>query len=1343
MPKNKNIEEIYQKKTPIEHILIRPDTYIGSTSLDLQQMWVWDEETHRIIRKNISFCPGLYKIFDEILVNAADNKQRDPNMTTIKIDIDQVANSITIYNDGRGIPIVIHKEENIYVPTLIFGHLLTSSNFDDTEKKVTGGRNGFGAKLCNIFSHKFTLETASREQKKRFTQIWEKNMGSSADPQIVDYKGSDYTRVSFFPDLRRFNMNNLDNDFVSLLKRRAYDLAGTTPGVKVYLNGELLTINSFEKYAALYNRCDTNQQEETPSLYSHVNDRWEVLVLPSDGSFQHVSFVNSIATTKGGAHVNHVCNKIITRLIEDAQKKIKGKDNQLRPQQVRQHIWLFINCKIENPCFDSQTKENMTLQEKEFGSSCTFSEKFLKKVSDLVTETIVSWYNLKVQNELNKKGSSVKRSKLRGMAKLDDANDAGTSKSRECTLILTEGDSAKSLAVAGVAVVGRDKYGVFPLKGKVLNIRETAMSNVLKNKEIESLVKIIGLDFKKKYDDDSTISTLRYGKIMFMTDQDYDGSHIKGLLINFFHYLWPNLVKHNFLEQFITPIVKVRKNDKVKAFYSIPEYEEWKTATPDFKTWQIKYYKGLGTSTSVEAREYFEDLVRHRIKFKYSGSPCDDAIVLAFSKSKADSRKRWLDNYQAEQSRRQEFGLPQVYLYQKDTVFVTYSDFVNKELVLFSHADNIRSIPSVIDGLKPGQRKVIYSCFRKNITKEIKVFQLAGVISSEAAYHHGEQSLVSTIINLAQDFVGTNNINLLLPEGQFGTRIKGGKDASAARYISTALNSITRCIFLKEDDTLLNYLYEDNQMIEPEWYCPIIPMILVNGADGIGTGYATKVPNYNPREIIENLKRLIRKDDPLPMLPWFKSFTGEILEVSPERSVVSGRAYHAGKDTMVITELPIRVWTQSYKESVLEPLMKGSENSDSYALVDYKDYTDESTINYLLKFRPDYLENKDDAFICNLLKLQTTILTNQMVLFDPSGTLHRYASALDILKEFYCIRLQKYIHRKEYMESFLYAEFLKLSIQERFIQEKISNKIVIENKKKKEMMEILVKNDYPSDPVKAFYKKEAARKPILEQQLQKQDTEEGTDEDLDYDYLLGMPLWSLTYERQQKLKETRMKKEEELNALKKLTPEMLWLNDLEKLLQNLDKMDEADIKKSIKSRKKTNTKKIKTPVRTRQVNCTKYVEGKKPTSSNKHLENGSEIGQDGEDIGEVNGDAVCKNLFTEKSKENGQAEPKKKAIRKAPTKKEPLAKPTTSDFDIKPKKRTLGPKSVGDKKEKKPKKVQSSEKASIEIEASLPPPRKLEGRKSKAQPKKYVVDSDVETEQDSEKSDVFVISDDN
>lgn len=179
-----SIEKMYQKKSQLEHILLRPDTYIGSVEHVSETMWVYNEEKNRMIQRQVTYVPGLYKIFDEILVNAADNKQRDKSMSTIKIDIDAEKNSISIWNNGQGIPVTIHKEHKMYVPEMIFGHLLTSSNYNDEEKKVTGGRNGYGAKLCNIFSTNFMVETATREYKKSFKQIWANNMSKTTPPKV-------------------------------------------------------------------------------------------------------------------------------------------------------------------------------------------------------------------------------------------------------------------------------------------------------------------------------------------------------------------------------------------------------------------------------------------------------------------------------------------------------------------------------------------------------------------------------------------------------------------------------------------------------------------------------------------------------------------------------------------------------------------------------------------------------------------------------------------------------------------------------------------------------------------------------------------------------------------------------------------------------------------------------------------------------------------------------------------------------------------------------------------------------------------------------------------------------
>ncbi|CAG5118293.1 unnamed protein product, partial [Candidula unifasciata] len=951
--KRMSVERIYQKKTQLEHILLRPDTYIGSVETVTQSMWVMDIEANQMVQKDITFVPGLYKIFDEIMVNAADNKQRDAKMDCIKIEIDPESNKIKVWNNGKGIPVVMHKTEKMFVPTMIFGHLLTSSNYDDTEMKVTGGRNGYGAKLCNIFSKKFIVETSSNEYKKAFKQTWSDNMSKTKEPTITDSKESDFTSVTFYPDLEKFKMDKLNDDVVALFTRRAYDIAASSKGVKVFLNGKRVPVKGFRDYIDLYLK-DKTDDAGAPLKIVHevINERWEVAVAQSDKGFQQVSFVNSIATTKGGRHVDYVADQCVTKLIDVVRRKNKGGVN-IKPFQVKNHLWVFVNCLIENPTFDSQTKENMTKQAKGFGSKCVLSEKFIQQVNKCgIVESILSWMKFKAQAQLNQKCHSSKHSKLKGIPKLDDANDAGTKNSQSCTLILTEGDSAKSLAMAGVSVIGRDRYGVFPLKGKMLNVREATHKQIMDNAEVNNIIKILGLHFKENYDDPEKLRQLRYGKLMIMTDQDQDGSHIKGLLVNFIHHFWPSLLRHNFVEEFITPIVKVSKAKTERSFYSLPEFEEWKRATDNWHTYKIKYYKGLGTSTAKEAKEYFSDMQRHRIPFHYAGGEDDSAIVLAFSKKKCEERKEWLTNHMLEKKRRLELGLPELYLYGKETRSISFSDFVNRELILFSNADLVRSIPSLMDGLKPGQRKVIFTCLKRNlVNKELKVAQLAGSVAEQSAYHHGENSLMSTIIGLAQNYVGSNNLNLLQPLGQFGTRFHGGKDAASPRYIFTMLSPLARHIMNANDDALLTHLYDDNQKIEPEWYCPTIPMVLVNGAEGIGTGWSTKIPNYDVREIVANIHRMLDGLDPLPMLPSFKGFKGVIEDVGTGdgRYAVHGEIAVINETTLEITELPVRTWTQTYKEDVLEVMLHGTEKQPPI-ITDYKEYNTESSVKFVVLF---------------------------------------------------------------------------------------------------------------------------------------------------------------------------------------------------------------------------------------------------------------------------------------------------------------------------------------------------------------------------------------------------------
>merc|ERR1719327_1255280 len=540
---------------------------------------------------------------------------------------------------------------------------------------------------------------------------------------------------------------------------------------------------------------------ETQKVQEKNGERWEIVCALSSDGFQQVSFVNSINTLKGGTHVDHVTSQIVEQVMEKANKKNKG-GMQIKSHHVKQHLSIFVNCQIENPAFSSQTKEVLTTKVAKFGSKCEISDNFISKMLKIgVVEAVLSFAKLKEQMDLQKNLSGAKAAKSQrvNIPKLEDANFAGTKRSEEATLILTEGDSAKALAVAGLSVIGRDKFGVFPLRGKVLNVRDATFAQMMANNEIQSIMKILGLDLNREYDEER--KGLRYGSIMIMTDQDHDGSHIKGLLINLIHAWWPSLAKlPGFVKEFFTPIVKATKkgscSNKPISFYTLPEYESWKSETNNGEGYNIKYYKGLGTSTQKEAKEYFSAIEHHTIDFRHDDQEDDEAIDLAFNKKRADNRKEWINGY--------EEGT----FVDHTAKELRYKDFVDKELILFSIASVERAIPSMVDGFKTGQRKVMFSCFKRKLKNDAKVAQLAGYVAEHAAYHHGEGALNETIVGMAQDFPGSNNVHLLYPSGQFGTRLQGGKDAASTRYIYTRLMPATRLIFHEHDDSVLDFLKE-------------------------------------------------------------------------------------------------------------------------------------------------------------------------------------------------------------------------------------------------------------------------------------------------------------------------------------------------------------------------------------------------------------------------------------------------------------------------------------------------------------------------------------------------------
>ena len=1005
--------ESVQKLTHIEHILKRPDSYVGPVELGSEPYWILNGD--KFEKKNLKYSPALLKIFDEILVNAIDRNSMYPkNVTAISVSIDKDTGSVTIENNGPlgGIGVRMHEKEGLWNPELTFGHLLTSTNYDDSKKRIVGGRNGYGAKLTNIYSSDFSIVIKDHESKQTYSQQWSNNMTTCEKPKIKKHSGATSSvSITFVPDWKRFGMSTMDDTIYKIFQKRVWDAnICTSSNCKVKFNGDVLPKQNFDAYAKMH--------EGVENVCMVSSDRWSVCIGPSENGMEQVSFVNGICTTKGGTHVDYVASHVAAGIIEDMAKKIK-----LKPQQVKNTFTIFVKATLENPTFSSQVKSECTLKAQDFGSKFEPPKNFVKNVLKTgIADELTALSKFKEMKEL-KKSDGARKSKITGIPKLDDANKAGTAQSGKCTLIVTEGDSAKTLAVAGLSVVGRDYYGVFPLRGKCKNVRDSSVAQLTSNQEFNDLKKILGLQQGKEYKD---VSELRYGRLMIMTDADNDGSHIKGLILNMIHYFWPSLLKMNFVVSMVTPIIKATKGSETRSFYTDSAFRTW---YGDGKAgWKIKYYKGLGTSTSAEAREYFKKIQDLTVKFDMDVMT-DDSIVLAFDKKKADARKSWLLENTAKDADQLEISYGNVR--QLDI-----SDFVHKDLVNFSLADLKRSIAHVADGLKPSQRKVLYSCFQKNLKDEMKVAQLAAYVAEKSAYHHGEVSLAETIVKLANDYTGSNNINLLEPCGQFGTRLMGGKDASQTRYIFTKLTKEARKLFDPKDDAILNYLDDDGRSIEPDFYMPTLPMVLVNGTEGIGTGFSCYVPPFNPEDIKGNIERMLGGEEPVEMKPWFRGFKGKVFKDDAGLWITEGIWRDTGS-RLKVTELPPGRWTQDYKE-YLDTLVEKKLITS---------YTNNSTTEDV-DFEIFGYAGKD---LMKDLKMRKTFHTTNMHLFHPTRGIHRYATPEEILKDFVELRLEHYKKRKAHLIDVLQKRAEMCGHKSKFVSMVIEGKLVVFKRKKADL----------------------------------------------------------------------------------------------------------------------------------------------------------------------------------------------------------------------------------------------------------------------------------------------------
>ena len=1525
-----NLAKQYQQKTDKQHILDNPDTYIGSVENVDAEMWVYDDATNKIALKHIEYIPGLYKLFDEGIVNCRDHVVRVINsnlldkkyVTYIETDIAEDG-TITLTNDGNGIDIAKHPENNMWIPEMIFGHLRTSTNYDKDEKRIVGGKNGFGFKLVLIWSTYGRIETVDHTRGLKYVQEFHNNLDTISPPVITKTSSSKpYTKVSFKPDYRRLGIQGLTPDMMALLKKRVYDIGAVTDHsvkkIKIQYNGSTIPVKNFQQYIDMY----IGTKDESKRVYEMPDERWEYAVAISPTQeFVQISFVNGICTFKGGKHVDYICGQIIRKLCDYIEKKKKVKVNS---NSIKEQLIIFLRCDIENPAFDSQTKDFMNTPSSKFGSTCSVSDAFIEKVAKMgVMDTACSLTEAK-ENKLAKKTDGSKTKTVRGINNFIDANHSGTAQSKDCILILCEGLSAMSGIVSGLSADDRNTIGIYPLKGKLLNVRGEQIKKISENKEISDIKKILGLETGRQYKTIADVHQhLRYGKIMFMCDQDSvtsdtplflknkngeieiktidtisndwytlpndkeesnteyeiwtesgwtkikrvirhlvnkrifrvlthtgavdvtedhslitesneeispktiqiddkllhsfpsflennytisdiskmtnaeiknickklkishyctksreqlldeieicikqpnieipikdycisseeayvmglfwadgtckvynweykhkpinrpneytfnrttyawaicntnleylkkaktyiekiyncefkiikcdtkkiqyskndvykliinggivtlpiidkyralfydgynkkkipveilnsskiireaffegyydgdgcksslykngsryfdidgkigahgmfllcrsigfsvsininpkkpkvytltitkgyqqdnpnrvkkiidlgiteqyvydletenhhfqagvgqmivhntDGSHIKGLCINLFHSEWASLIKiSGFLSFMNTPILRGKKGTQTKLFYNDGEYQTWKqTMGGNIDSWNIKYFKGLGTSTSAEFKEYFAN--KKIVDFVYNGQTSDDNIDKIFNKKRADDRKTWLENY--EKTAYLDTSNPQV----------KYEDFMNKELIHFSTYDCARSIPNMMDGLKISLRKIVFSAFKRKLTSEIKVAQFSGYVSEHSAYHHGEASLNGAIVNMAQTFVGSNNINLLEPNGQFGTRLHGGDDSASERYIFTQLNPLTRKIFPDVDDAVLNYINDDGLIVEPEFYAPIIPFTLINGISGIGTGFSSSIPAYNPKDVVQYLKSKLNKTEYTggEFIPYYEGFRGTIRKIADNKYLVKGLYEKISEDKIRITELPVGTWTMPYI-TFLEGLLDGGVDKTGKKIPpSIKDFTSlctEVSIDITVVFPKGRLAELEQSVdpttgvndLEKMMKLTTSLSTTNMHMFNHQFKLHKYANVGEIIDDFYGVRLDIYGKRKAALIKDMQKKLMKLSNRARYILETLEGVVDLRRKNAQQVSELM--------------------------DARKFDKLEG-----DYKYLIKMPMDSVTQENVQSILKEKEETEKELNILTATTLEKMWLSELD------------------------------------------------------------------------------------------------------------------------------------------------------------------------------------------------------
>lgn len=1163
------MSSVYSVADSYAHIKKCRQTYLGPAENSNANMYLYSAKDDVLSYENVRLNFAFLKIYDEIIVNAIDNQVRSSNLgatslgersnqsrayksseryridvSFVKVD-DKIG--ISVRNNGASIPIEKYKanprqddetdvqyqrrmeEESKhmkkYIPEVLFTVPRSSSNYDDetARTRTTGGLNGLGAKLTSIFSSYFEIDIVNAG--KHYNQIIRNNCEDIEEPVIESAlrdasltkdavsEEADYVEITFVPDWALIDptleFKTITPTLRQLAAKRLFDYSHLD--VDLYLNSKHLPNLEFIDFARRH-LCINDEFELYEVSCSGKFKDWRVVFGFTTKKALTVSYVNNVVTYEHGQHVTLIM-KQITGYIQSLSKK------KLSSKSISSRIAIIVYAIIPGVKFASQAKTAISNAKIE---TPTINKALLERFA--IEQDLVEYFE---HGKLKSSNTKATRQRITDIEKLRDAEEARLTidkrsiKGMPCTLFICEGDSAQTLCDRGIKHLGEQFYGSYALRGKPLNTMKAKKERYLANKELTELKNAIGLVEGKEYTD---LKSLRYQRIVCCKDADYDGSSIMGLVILFFYQYFKSLiVRDDFFYEMITGVVLVYKKDYnprtskfVKIYYNLNLFKKDVDAGVYDNSYYFKYVKGLGGNTDLDIDYYFAHLDEHLIHIDCSKGPTLPSLQLAYSKESGytDKRKEWIAAVNDESY------LP------RDNGTIDFSDFSDIDLALAARDACGRSLPSIADGLKTSNRKVIYT-FRHMSEKQAytstKVFQITGRVADFAAYHHGDASLNAAITKMAQDFIGSNNLPLLEKDGQFGSRNKLGEDASAPRYIAAYLSPLVKLLFPKVDDVLLPRVLEDGELVEPQYYVPIIPMILVNGSIGIGTGWSSSIPMFNPRDMIAAVRSNIESQPHFHSLrykPWCKDFKGEVIEYD-NQWVYKGVVNQLDDYRVSVTEIPVYMsidelrkrMNQLLKDDVISDYinLKGRVMAEKRAKKAKESNEDIDSFEFVLTFNSKI---KASVVRDEILKLTTSVSKRNLVAFDLEGHPIRYENVTRMFVAWFKIRRALYKKRQEYI-----------------IEQKKNELLMLENK-------LRFSINVDSYELKSLSKQELEELFIRE----KYDRFDGS-----FKYLKEMKIDCSAKYKVEKLMAAIAQKKNELEAYSKRTIYDIWLEELDAL----------------------------------------------------------------------------------------------------------------------------------------------------------------------------------------------------